>query len=278
MAIERRPLRDQIKAEVLARSRRGDFPAGHNINEARLAAELGVSRTPLREALIALEIEGLIESSPGKGFRFAPVTPREYEELSPVVAALEALALESSSAAYLHRTAPRLLELAEEFAATEATQAEVEQRDDEWHELLLGGCSNERLMDLITTVKASLRRYVHLKLGDETQVSRSADEHRLIAQRLIAGDLSGAVLALKANWTSGTDQVLTRIDSAWPNGDGTPDAVEFVVDSTLGHQPSSGGPRVGRGGTGEPGRGGSAAPARGGRGEPGRVGRGGPLG
>ncbi|MBG6141475.1 GntR family transcriptional regulator [Longispora fulva] len=245
MAIERRPLRDQIKAEVLARSRRGDFPAGHNINEARLAAELGVSRTPLREALIALEIEGLIESSPGKGFRFAPVTPREYEELSPVVAALEALALESSGAAYLERTAPRLLELAEEFAASEATQAEVEQRDDEWHELLLGGCPNERLMDLITTVKASLRRYVHLKLGDETQVSRSADEHRLIAQRLIAGDLSGAVLALKANWTSGTDQVLTRIDSAWPNAGGGRGGLEIIVEGGRHAEPAAGQSRDG---------------------------------
>ncbi|HEY1176094.1 MAG TPA: GntR family transcriptional regulator, partial [Phytomonospora sp.] len=87
MPIERRPLRDQIKREVLGRLRRGDFPAGQNINEGRLAGELGVSRTPLREALIALEIEGLIESQPGKGFRFAPVSPREYQELCPVVAA-----------------------------------------------------------------------------------------------------------------------------------------------------------------------------------------------
>ncbi|GLZ75510.1 GntR family transcriptional regulator [Actinorhabdospora filicis] len=211
MAIERRPLRDQIRDEVLARLRRGDFPAGQDVNEARLAADLGVSRTPLREALIALEIEGLIQSRPGKGFRFAPVSPKEYRELCPVVAALEALALESSDPEYLARTAPKLLTMATEFDVSVASQAEIEQRDDEWHDLLLGGCRNERLMDLLTTVKASLRRYVHVVIDDETEISRSAGEHKLIAERLISGDLAGAVEALKANWTSGTERVLEKL-------------------------------------------------------------------
>lgn len=211
MPIERRPLRDQIKREVLTRLRRGDFPAGQNINEGRLADELGVSRTPLREALIALEIEGLIESQPGKGFRFAPVSPREYQELCPVVAALEALALESSDPEYLAETAPRLLAMATEFDASVATQAEIEERDDEWHELLLGGCRNERLMDLLTTLKASLRRYVHLLIDDETEISRSASEHQAIAESLIAEDMAAAVVALKANWTSGTDRMVEKL-------------------------------------------------------------------
>lgn len=216
MVIERRPLRDQIKREVLKRLRNGEFPAGHNIRESRLAADLGVSRTPLREALIAMEIEGLIESEPGKGFRFAPVSPKEYQELCPVVASLEALALESSDPDYLAETAPRLLDMATEFDASVATQAEIEERDDEWHDLLLGGCGNERLMDLLTTVKVGLRRYVHLVVDDETQINRSAGEHRLIAERLIAGDMPGAVEALKANWTSGNERILEKLAEEQP--------------------------------------------------------------
>ncbi|MGH8880852.1 MAG: GntR family transcriptional regulator [Stackebrandtia sp.] len=211
MVIERRRLRDEIKREVLTRLRNGDYSAGHNIRESQLAADLGVSRTPLREALIALEIEGLIRSEPGKGFRFAPMNAKEYQELCPVVAALESLALETSDPQYLAETAPRLLAMATEFDTAVSTQAEVEQRDDEWHDLLLGGCANERLMDLITTVKASLRRYVHMIVDDATQISRSAGEHRLIAERLIAGDMAGAVDALKANWTSGSERILEKL-------------------------------------------------------------------
>ncbi|NMD46581.1 MAG: GntR family transcriptional regulator, partial [Propionibacterium sp.] len=61
MVIQRRSLRAQIRDELLQRLRDGSIEAGAGINEAELASELGVSRTPLREALISLETEGHIE-------------------------------------------------------------------------------------------------------------------------------------------------------------------------------------------------------------------------
>ncbi|MCZ0979044.1 GntR family transcriptional regulator [Streptomyces diastatochromogenes] len=115
MAIERRPLREQIRDELMDRLTRGEFSAGSDVNEAALAAELGVSRTPLREALIAMAGEGVLESSQGRGFRFAPVSRQEFRELVAIVAALEALALESSDPEHLRSIAPRLLELAQGF-------------------------------------------------------------------------------------------------------------------------------------------------------------------
>src|SRR5262245_11264637 len=96
MPIERRPLREQIREELLRRLDRGDFTAGTDVNEATLAVELGVSRTPLREALITLAGEGVLESNQGRGFSFAPVSRKEFRELCEIVAALEALALDSS--------------------------------------------------------------------------------------------------------------------------------------------------------------------------------------
>src|SRR6478736_6582093 len=94
MAIERKNLRSQVREELLARMRAGEVQPGEGINEVQLAGELGVSRTPLREALIALESEGQIESENGKGFRFVPLSKREFQELAPIMAALEGLALE----------------------------------------------------------------------------------------------------------------------------------------------------------------------------------------
>ena len=96
MVIERRNLRSQVRDELLARMRSGLVQPGEGINEVQLATELGVSRTPLREALIALESEGQIESENGKGFRFVPLSAQEFEDLAPVMAALESLALELS--------------------------------------------------------------------------------------------------------------------------------------------------------------------------------------
>ncbi|WP_214411180.1 GntR family transcriptional regulator [Sphaerisporangium fuscum] len=211
MPIERRPLREHIREELLLRLDRGDFASGTDINEAALAAELGVSRTPLREALITLAGEGVLESNQGRGFRFAPVSRKEFRELCAIVAALEALALESSEPAHLRSIAPGLLRMADDFPDPVAEQQVIERHDDEWHDLLVSGCPNERLLDLITSVKAGMRRYAHLLAGDDAKLEREAAEHRRIAERLQAGDLAGAAAALRDNWVNGMERMMARI-------------------------------------------------------------------
>ncbi|GAA0707314.1 GntR family transcriptional regulator [Dactylosporangium roseum] len=211
MVIERRPLRDQIREEVLKRLARGDFAAGEEINLSALADELGVSRTPLREALIAMAGERILENDQGRGFRFAPVSRREYRELCVILAALESLALELSDPAHLRRIAPELLRLAQEFPDTVAEQGVVDSHDDVWHDLLLSGCTNDRLLDLITGVKAGMRRYAHLAVADEAPLRRDASEHATIARHLLDADLQGAVVVLRANWANGMERMLELI-------------------------------------------------------------------
>ncbi|GAA2398124.1 GntR family transcriptional regulator [Nonomuraea africana] len=214
MPIERRPLREQIREELLSRLDRGDFAAGTDINEVALATELGVSRTPLREALITLAGEGVLESNQGKGFRFAPVSRNEFRELCEIVAALESLALERSDPAYLREIAPKLLTLARDFPDSVAEQQVIERHDDEWHDLLLSGCRNERLLDLITSVKAGMRRYAHLLAGDETPLEREQAEHCRVAELLMAGDLPQAAEALRDNWVNGMERMMSRIPAS----------------------------------------------------------------
>lgn len=211
MPIERRPLREQIREELLRRLDRGDFSAGTDINEVALSGELGVSRTPLREALITLAGEGVLESNQGRGFRFAPVSRKEFRELCEIVAALEALALETSDPDHLKRIAPELLRLANDFPDQVAEQQEIERHDDEWHDLLLSGCRNERLLDLITSVKAGMRRYAHLTVGDDAPLEREAAEHCRIAEQLIEGTLRQATEALRDNWVNGMERMMSRI-------------------------------------------------------------------
>ncbi|GAA4077185.1 GntR family transcriptional regulator [Nonomuraea soli] len=211
MPIERRPLREQIRDELLRKLDRGDFAAGTDINEVALASELGVSRTPLREALITLAGEGVLESNQGRGFRFAPVSRKEFRELCEIVGALESLALQLSDAGYLRRLGPKLLRLARDFPDQVAEQQEIERHDDEWHDLLLSGCPNERLLDLITSVKAGMRRYAHLQAGDDAPLEREAAEHCRIAEALVEGDLPAATAALRDNWVNGMERMMSRL-------------------------------------------------------------------
>src|SRR3954449_7857359 len=93
----RTPLRSDLIEEITTRVLDGRFAAGARVNEVHLARELGVSRTPLREALIGLADRGLLVSAPGRGFLVPPFDPDEARRLYPLVAELEALALRWTS-------------------------------------------------------------------------------------------------------------------------------------------------------------------------------------
>lgn len=215
MVIERRTLRSQVREELLERMRSGTVSPGEGINEVQLAAELGVSRTPLREALIALESEGQIESENGKGFRFVPLSAREFEELCPIIVALEALALELSPVSELQEVGARLATLAAEFSEDIAQHAVVSQRDDEWHGLMLSACPNGRLIEQISGVRLAIHRYESLLVSNEAMIERSSVEHAEIAKQLMAANIPAAKKALEANWTNGVRRLLANAGTSW---------------------------------------------------------------
>ena len=215
MAIERKNLRSQVREELIARMRAGEVRPGESINEVQLAAELGVSRTPLREALIALESEGQIESENGKGFRFVPLSAREFEELCPIIVTLEGLALDLSPLDDLAALGARLASLAADFSDDVAQHAVVNRKDDEWHNLMLSACPNRTLLEQITQVRSAIHRYESLLVGGEVLVERSAAEHAIIARHLVERDVPAAKAALAENWTNGVRRLLADAGIKW---------------------------------------------------------------
>jgi DNA-binding GntR family transcriptional regulator len=215
MAIERKNLRSQVREELLARMRAGRVSPGEGINEVQLAAELGVSRTPLREALIALESEGQITSENGKGFRFVPLSATEFEELAPVMAALEGLALELSPPDELREIGSRLGELAADFHQEVVEHALVVTKDDEWHAIMLSACPNRRLLDTIESTRGAFHRYESLLVPNDVMIERVAAEHAEIARHLADGDVAAASVALKANWMNGMRRILDNASSPY---------------------------------------------------------------
>ncbi|GAA2031674.1 GntR family transcriptional regulator [Agromyces tropicus] len=215
MAIERKNLRSQVREELLARMRSGLVRPGEGINEVQLAAELGVSRTPLREALIALESEGQITSENGKGFRFVPLSATEFEELAPVMAALESLALELSPPDELREIGRRLAELAADFHQEVVEHSLVVTKDDEWHAIMLSACPNRRLLDTIEATRGAFHRYESLLVPNDVMIERVAAEHAEIARHLADGDVAAASVALKANWMNGMRRILDNASSSY---------------------------------------------------------------
>ncbi|MEV6879964.1 GntR family transcriptional regulator [Amycolatopsis sp. NPDC051128] len=195
----RTPLRSDLIEEITARVLDGRLAAGTRVNEVHLARELGVSRTPLREALIGLTGRGLLVSAPGRGFLVPPFDPDEARRLYPLVAELEALALRWTSPLELAGLPDALDAVADEMAAA-PDGADPSEVDDRWHALLLSRCPNPHLLRLIEQTKPLLKRYESGYFARADRAEESIGEHRRIAAALRDGDVRTASAVLVRNW------------------------------------------------------------------------------
>ena len=196
--IARVPLRNEVRRLLLERLLQGEPAPGAGIHEAELAAELGVSRTPLREALLALEWEGFVRTEPGRGFSVQPLTAREADEIYPMLWTLEGLALRSQT-----EVEPWLAELDRLNARLEAGKddpAAALKLDGRWHDVLLAACSNRSLLDAIAALKNRTYRYEYLYMRDSGRVITSVIQHAAIVDALREGDRDEAARRLEANW------------------------------------------------------------------------------
>ncbi|MET7462769.1 GntR family transcriptional regulator [Nonomuraea sp. NPDC005501] len=199
------PLRRDLAEQITARVLDGRFPAAARVNEVRLAAELGVSRTPLREALVELTDRGLLVAEPRRGFRVPPLDPAEARKLYPLVGELEALALRWSPPQALHGVTDRLERLNDDMRAALDTGGDLAALDDAWHALLLSACANDHLMRLIAQTKPLVKRYDVLYFGGRERAEQSLAEHRRIVAAIRDEDLGEAARWLTRNWVNGAE-------------------------------------------------------------------------
>jgi len=208
MQIVRQTLRSQVRDVLLQRIRAGSVPWGEPINEVRLASELGVSRTPLREALIELAASGHILSSDSQGFSFLEFNAAELMEVAPVIATLEALALRFTSKEDIIELSAELLRTAKQFNENQTIHDKLMEIDQEWHELMISACPNEFLVNEISRIREEFHKYESLLVPSSTSVARVAQEHVKIAESLCRGDIDGASEALMTNWVNGARRIL----------------------------------------------------------------------
>ncbi|KAB8182627.1 FCD domain-containing protein [Nonomuraea phyllanthi] len=197
------PLRRDVAEHITGRIVDGRLPAAARVNEVHLAAELGVSRTPLREALVELADRGLLVAEPNRGFRVPPLDLDEARKLYPLVGELEALALRWTAPQDLLGLLDRLEQQAEQMEAVLEGGGDLSVLDDNWHGLLLSACANAHLMRLIVQTKPLLKRYDVLYFGGPERARRSLDEHRRILAAIRAQDLNEAARQLTQNWANG---------------------------------------------------------------------------
>jgi DNA-binding GntR family transcriptional regulator len=171
------------------------WPPGHQALENDVANALGMSRTPVREALMRLQNEGLIEVVPRHGLRVLPVSPTDMAEIYEILTALECVAVER-----LARRAPTEAELKPLVAATKAMDQALKHDDlDAWataderfHALLLDLSGSRLLQQTVLNYWDRAHRARLFSLRLRPKPVNSTREHMQLLERLRAADPEGA--------------------------------------------------------------------------------------
>jgi DNA-binding GntR family transcriptional regulator len=208
--LQRRRTRDEVRDLLRGMIEAGALAPGSRLDETGLSARVGVSRTPLREALIALEEDGLVESEPNKGFKVVPRSAALVREIFPILAALEAAAVRLAG--------ERVIALAPELAALnnalaiETRPAKQYAADCAFHDLLTRECGNPRLLKLIETFRSQSRLFDGAHARGTANHEGSCREHAAIVAALEAGQVEAAADLLTKHWRGGEDVVIAWIE------------------------------------------------------------------
>jgi DNA-binding GntR family transcriptional regulator len=192
------------------------FPPGYQAAEADIARQLGMSRTPIHEAMTRLQEEGLVRILPRRGILVCALTPEDIQEIYEVIIALEGAAAERIALSPEAMRAP-LLETLE--AATDAMEAALEgddlsswaRADEHFHDAMVSRCGNRRLTRMVGTVTDQSHRSRTLTLQLRPKPVRSAAEHRAIILAIRSGDGAAANQAARAHRQNARDQILPLI-------------------------------------------------------------------
>jgi DNA-binding GntR family transcriptional regulator len=209
--ISRQSLAEEVATRLRAQILDGALPPGQRLNEAHLAAALGVSRTPLREGLIRLASEGLVDRVAGRGFGVRSMDASELRELYPIRACLEVLALRLAGSPSERTLAE--LRAANWELAQDARPATRVGRDEAFHRGLLAHCPNRCLLELLADLTARCRRYEHRFVEGGARARDAAAQHAEILRALESGDLETACTGLEANLVDGVEAMASWVES-----------------------------------------------------------------
>jgi DNA-binding GntR family transcriptional regulator len=205
--IARPRLSQEARQQLLERIADGRLPPETRVYEADLARQLGVSRTPLHEAMVALERDRLVQSLGRRGWRITSLRESEAREIYPVLGVLEPLVVTLASPSILGAV-DQLRELGIRASAGLGVVERL-QVEKQWHTLLLGQSSNRTLNEMIRAVTVRVHRF-------ELDCARrgwSAPSGEIVSatESLANGDYRLAARSLEMHWRERGESIVAFV-------------------------------------------------------------------
>ena len=177
---------------------KGSFKKGEKLKDTEIAERLGVSRTPVREALIRLEEEGYLVNNMGRGFEIASISEREAVEIYLLIAELEFYALNQIKEID-DKILNNLIKINDRLTSIKFNPKEKLNLDVEWHAIIVSLSKNETLKKTIQSFKKKTVWFELNYMKTEDTSTISAKDHKLIIDLLKKGNFPEAAKNLKKN-------------------------------------------------------------------------------
>ncbi|WP_037648294.1 GntR family transcriptional regulator [Streptomyces flavidovirens] len=209
----RERLRDQVAHALRAALISGELRPGQVYSAPALAEDFGISATPVREAMLDLAREGLVEPVRNKGFRVTEVSESDLDQYTAIRALIEVPTVGQVTRSATREELEALRPVAEEIvrAARDHDLIGYLEADRRFHLSLLALCGNERLVETVGDLRKRSRLYGLTALDESGELISSADEHLELLDLMLAGDAKGAEKCMTRH--------LGHVRSLWARGE-----------------------------------------------------------
>jgi len=188
------PLRDVVFNTLRQAILKGELAPGERLMEIQLAEKLGVSRTPIREAIRKLELEGLVSIIPNKGAYVTGITRKDVEDIYAIRSLLEGLCARWATAYITEKQLDALEEniYLSEFHASKGHAQKLTELDDQFHDILYEACSSKMLEHQLRDFHEYVRRMRKQNLSGSERGLEAVLEHKQIMEAICRKDADRA--------------------------------------------------------------------------------------
>lgn len=207
------PLRDVVFQTLRHAILTGELKPGERLMEIHLASKLGVSRTPIREAIHKLELEGLVTTIPRRGAEVAQITEKGMHDVLEVRRSLDALCAELACERITKEELEALGNACKEFEDAIATKdiKEIARKDVALHDIIVKATGNQRLVSLINNLSEQMYRYRFEYIKDGSRHGKLLEEHHIIYNSILNNDKETAAKAAREHIDNQMKAIIERI-------------------------------------------------------------------
>lgn len=207
------PLRDVVFITLREAILKGELEPGERLMEIALAQQLGVSRTPIREAIRKLELEGLVLMAPRKGAVVAEITPKDLKDVLEVRKHLEEMAVKLACEKATKEDLEELKQLHEEFINNleQKDLTIIAESDVKFHDKIYATTDNKRLIQILNNLREQMYRYRLEYIKNEDKRKKVVEEHAEIIKAIENKDVNNAKEFIKDHINNQEATILAKI-------------------------------------------------------------------